>query len=112
MPFQRYFHSVFAAETKWHKKYLAFLLCFALIFILIAIRIIREPVKPKHANLGTLIGLYLFVATGIFLLLQALDAFKKTASVLWRAALALVAGSAFVVWLFVLLLWVLNVFGF
>lgn len=111
IPLRRYFNSAFAAETKWHRKYLVFLLCFFFIFIHVAIHLM-QPAQPRNANLGTIIGLYLFMATGIFLLLQALDTLKKTASLLKRAALALVTGAAFVVWLFVLLLWLLNVFGF
>lgn len=112
IPFFDYFNSVFASKGKWYKKYAVFLLCFLFVFIHSVAAIVKEDLKPKNGGIIHIAGLYLFIATGIYILMQSGDKLEQAKQLRIKIPLVILISCFFIVWLFCSLLWIMHVYGF
>jgi len=113
IPFRKKFEEVFTSQERWCKKYLWFLLFFLIFFVISVIpAFIREGLQFPQKELLSAVGLFLFLSTGLFLLMLIHDKVKQLKNIFLKVVIFVIWGIGFLIWLFMSVIWISNIFGF
>ncbi len=112
IPFREKFEKIFAGQEKWYKKYLWFLLFFAIFFALVIIPgAMKEGLGVPKGRLFSCVGLFFFITTGLFILMSISDKTKQIKRMFLRVLTSMIMALIFFVWLIVTVVWTSGVLG-
>ena len=112
-PFGKKFGEIFESKRKWYRKYLWFLLFSVLFFIVVLINILleEEPYLPLN-RLLSVVGLFLYISTGVFFIMLIKDIIEQIKSILLKIVSSITLVIGLLIWIFIAAIWMINLLDF